>query len=148
MDKKLYEQNKKTIKEAVAKFRENAEGVFEKGMADLLDNAVQFALDSHDEGHQQHLKQGDSYGWALFRGKKMVRYKIFSQVANKKNAMYHAMKSVDVPGSKTWCGVIMAGMTPVGYFSTDYELNIFALTKEEIKTKFDSYFKPYMKSDA
>lgn len=146
MSKKIFEQNNKTIKSAIANFKKSVSEGFQKGMENLLDYAVQYALDSHDEGHQQHLQQGDSYGWALYHNKKLVSYKIFSQVAKRNNALYSELKNVEIPSPKCWCGVVMAGMDPISYFSADYELNILALTKEEIQANFYSYFKPYMKN--
>lgn len=138
----LKETNKKVIEAAIKHFKEQTNVCFQKGMEDLLDAAVEFALASHDEGHQQHLIQGDSYGWALFRNKQFVSYKIFSRVRKKENELLQEMKTIQPPSSKCWCGVIMAGMQPVGYFSIDYELNIFELTKDEIKANFNRYFKP------
>lgn len=138
------EANRKVIDSTVKQFKQSANIVFQKGMEDMLNYAVEFALHSHDEGHQQHLIQGDSYGWGLFHNSRLVSYKIVSQVSKKKNQLLSAIRSVNVPNTKSWCGVIMAGMSPMGYFSTDYEIEILELTKDEIRANFSRYFKPFM----
>lgn len=121
----LAETNSQTISAAFARLRQSSEDRFRIGMERLLDFAVQAALEHHDDSHQQHLLLGDTYGWVLFHnGVEISRSVVGSgdgDVSSRLTEVSHTTKG--------WCGIVMAGMQPMGYFNFLYE---FAPMREAI----------------
>ena len=73
------DSNDKVIGQAFKELIRDEESLIIRGMSQLLSDAMVFALESHDEGHINHLSIGDSYGWALVRDGKIVILNINGQ---------------------------------------------------------------------
>ena len=59
----MKQANQQTIKNAFARLKSTKDEVIRAAMYGLLEDAVQIALDAHDEKHQSHIELGDTYGW-------------------------------------------------------------------------------------
>lgn len=113
----MSQQNAKTISSAFARFRQSTEDRFRMGMELLMDYAVQAALANHDSRHQSHLVMGDTYGWILFHDGVEVSRKV---IGSGDGDVSSRLGSVNRPGVG-WCGVLMSGFRPMGYFDVAYE---------------------------
>lgn len=137
-------KNEQIIKATVSQFRAKSEMAFRNGMTNLLREATKYALEAHDLEHQRHPSSGDDYGWVLFHKGVYVDSEIYTpQGGVEMLGIHKVLRKVDIP-TRGWVGVIMAHMKPMGYFSTDYEIEILELTKDEIRANFSRYFKPFM----
>ena len=163
-------QNSRTIDKAIRSFVEQDEKIIIQGMCDLLSEAVQYALSIHDEGHQQHLQIGDTYGWALVNDGKMVALEVDGQrtifgraKAFVKRALAFNYDQMENPSlkfregqtarslreaiqkvpKKGYVGIVMAGMKASHtWFYVDYEVGILTDTISNVEQKFKTYFKP------
>lgn len=140
-------QNERTIDRAFRRMVDNKDMVIEKKMIELLQNAVYFALRSHDETHDMHINMGDSYGWVLLHDGKAVRHEITAggdaEVEARSNAYTELMSvSREVP-QVGWVGIILAGMHKdvPPYFEVDYEIGILQETFDHTTNKAMQYVK-------
>lgn len=133
--------NEQTIKNAFARLKMTKDEVIRAGMYGLLEDAVQIALDAHDERHQSHIELGDTYGWMLVHNRKIEEIAVVATSDNRGKAtkMLRA-KLKDLP-SKGWIGVVMAGLEPANYFSVTYEMGILNFSIQMTKQNFFQYFK-------
>lgn len=133
--------NSQTIKNAFARLKLTKDEVIRAGMYGLLEDAVQLALDAHDEKHQSHIELGDTYGWMLVHNHKIEEIAVVATADNRGKAtkMLRA-KLKDLP-SKGWIGVVMAGLEPAEYFSVIYELGMLDYSLQMTKQNFFQYFK-------
>lgn len=125
----MAENNSKVISAAFARLRQSSEVRFRMGMELLMDYAMNAALENHDDRHQQHLVMGDTYGWIIFHDGVEVSRKVLGSgdgdVSSRLGAVNHF--------GKGWCGVLMAGMAPMGYFNVLYEFVPLRQTIEDLK---------------
>lgn len=122
--------------------------VAERGMKELLDVAMMFALNAHDTRHFGHKITRDSYGWVLLHNGVAVAHKVNEGRHGEGSAFAGLMeKSRSVP-QVGWVGIILASMTGETeharniYFAVEYEQDILRLTQDDIKNNFGRYFKP------
>lgn len=133
-------QNSQTIGNAFARLRRMEEEVIRRGMYALLEDAVQIALDLHDENHQAHIEIGDTYGWVLIHNGKIEELAVVSTPQNEGRATEQLRDIVGKVRGTGWVGVVMAGLEPANYFSVTYESNLLYYTFQEIKQDFFKYF--------
>lgn len=133
--------NSQTIRNAFARLKATKDEVIRAGMYGLLEDAVQIALDAHDEKHQSHIELGDTYGWMLVHNHKIEEIAVVATSDNRGKAtkMLRA-KLKDLP-SKGWIGVVMAGLEPAEYFSVIYELGMLDFSMQMTRQNFFQYFK-------
>lgn len=135
-------ENTKIIKRAFANFVFSQERIVKAGMISLLDDAVIYALQSHDENHPDHLRFGDTYGWMLFHNGLVVESKVNSNDQMAGTVTKQLMRLKGNAPKSGWFGIVMAGMDPPTYYSVDYETDILNETINMTKQKFLQYFKP------
>lgn len=132
--------NEQIIKNAFARFSANKGEVIRRGMYGLLEDAVQFALDIHDERHQAHIEIGDTYGWMLVHNHKIQEIAVVSTADNKGKATKKLRSKLAKLPAKGWAGVVMAGLEPANYFAVTYEVGIINNTAAMTKQRFTQYF--------
>lgn len=133
--------NQQVIKNAFARLRLTKDEVIRAGMYGLLEDAVQIALDAHDERHQSHIELGDTYGWMLVHNHKIEEVAVVSTADNRGRATKQLRaKLKDLP-SKGWVGVVMAGLEPANYFSVTYEMGMLDFAVQMTEQNFFQYFK-------
>lgn len=133
--------NQQVIKNAFARLKATKDEVIRSGMYGLLENAVQIALDAHDEKHQSHIEIGDTYGWMLVHNHKIEEIAVVSTADNRGKATKQLRaKLKDLP-NKGWIGVVMAGLEPANYFSVVYETGMLDFSMQMTKQDFFQYFK-------
>lgn len=133
--------NQQVIKNAFARLKLTKDEVIRAGMCGLLEDAVQIALDAHDERHQSHIELGDTYGWMLVHNHKIEEVAVVSTADNRGRATKQLRaKLKDLP-SKGWVGVVMAGLEPANYFSVTYEMGMLDFAVQITEQNFFQYFK-------
>ncbi|MFA6717698.1 MAG: hypothetical protein WCS15_01325 [Prevotella sp.] len=134
--------NSNVIKKAFDKLRNGYYEAIRGGLCKLLANAVVYALESHDENHQNHIAMGDNYGWLLMHNGQSVAMGVKASSTNEGQAkgMLNGLASTITQSG--WIGIVMAGMRPVGYYAVDYERDILNGTMDYTKSSFNKYFKP------
>lgn len=133
-------KNSQTIGNAFARLRRNEEEAIRTGMYSLLEDAVQIALELHDEYHQSHIEIGDTYGWVLIHNGKIEDLMVVSTPQNEGRATEQLQDIVSKVRQTGWVGVVMAGLEPANYFSVTYEANLLYYTTLDIKQNFFDYF--------
>lgn len=133
--------NQQVIKNAFARLSLSKDEVIRSGMYGLLEDAVQIALDAHDEKHQSHIELGDTYGWMLVHNHKIEEIAVVATADNRGQATKQLRaKLKDLP-SKGWVGVVMAGLEPANYFSVRYEMGMLDFAIRMTEQNFFQYFK-------
>lgn len=133
--------NEQIIKNAFARLKLTKDEVIKAGMYGLLEDAVQIALDAHDEKHQSHIELGDTYGWMLVHNHKIVEIAVVSTQDNRGKATRQLRATLKDLPDKGWVGVVMAGLEPAEYFTVIYEVGIIDFTIQMTKQNFLEYFK-------
>lgn len=137
----MKQANQQTIKNAFARLKSTKDEVIRAAMYGLLEDAVQIALDAHDEKHQSHIELGDTYGWMLVHNHKIEEIAVVATVDNRGQATKQLRaKLKDLP-SKGWVGVVMAGLEPANYFSVRYEMGMLDFAIQMTEQNFFQYFK-------
>lgn len=137
----MQKANQQVIKNAFARLKLTKDEVIRAGMYGLLEDAVQIALEAHDEKHQSHIEFGDTYGWMLVHNHKIEEIAVVATSDNRGKATKQLRaKLKDLP-SKGWIGVVMAGMQPANYFSVRYEIGMLDFSMQMTKQNFFQYFK-------
>lgn len=133
--------NQQVIKNAFARLKSTKDEVIRAAMYGLLEDAVQIALDAHDEKHQSHIELGDTYGWMLVHNHKIEEIAVVATADNRGQATKQLRaKLKDLP-SKGWVGVVMAGLEPANYFSVRYEMGMLDFAIQMTEQNFFQYFK-------
>lgn len=133
--------NRQVIKNAFARLKSTKDEVIRAGMYGLLENAVQIALDAHDEKHQSHIEIGDTYGWMLVHDRKIEEIAVVSTSDNRGRATEQLRAKVKDLPKDGWVGVVMAGLEPANYFSVIYETGMLDFAVQMTKQDFSQYFK-------
>jgi hypothetical protein len=137
----MKQANQQTIKNAFARLKSTKDEVIRAAMYGLLEDAVQIALDAHDEKHQSHIELGDTYGWMLVHNHKIEEIAVVATADNRGQATKQLRaKLKDLP-SKGWVGVVMAGLEPANYFSVRYEMGMLDFAIQMTEQNFFQYFK-------
>lgn len=137
----MKQANQQTIKNAFARLKSTKDEVIRAAMYGLLEDAVQIALDAHDEKHQSHIELGDTYGWMLVHNHKIEKIAVVATADNRGQATKQLRaKLKDLP-SKGWVGVVMAGLEPANYFSVRYEMEMLDFAIQMTEQNFFQYFK-------
>jgi hypothetical protein len=134
--------NERIIKNALARLRATKDEVIRAGMYGLLEDAVQIALEAHDERHQSHIELGDTYGWMLLHNGKIEEISVVATNDNIGKATQRLRHlAIRKAFSKGWVGVVMAGLEPANYFSVIYEMGMLDYSFQITKENFSQYFK-------
>lgn len=137
----MKQANQQTIKNAFARLKSTKDEVIRAAMYGLLEDAVQIALDAHDEKHQSHIELGDTYGWMLVHNHRIEEIAVVATANNRGQATKQLRaKLKDLP-SKGWVGVVMAGLEPANYFSVRYEMGMLDFAIQMTEQNFFQYFK-------
>ena len=137
----MKQANQQVIKNAFARLKSTKDEVIRAAMYGLLEDAVQIALDAHDEKHQSHIELGDTYGWMLVHNHRIEEIAVVATADNRGQATKQLRaKLKDLP-SKGWVGVVMAGLEPANYFSVRYEMGMLDFAIQMTEQNFFQYFK-------
>lgn len=137
----MKQANQQIIKNAFARLKSTKDEVIRAAMYGLLEDAVQIALDAHDEKHQSHIELGDTYGWMLVHNHRIEEIAVVATADNRGQATKQLRaKLKDLP-SKGWVGVVMAGLEPANYFSVRYEMGMLDFAIQMTEQNFFQYFK-------
>lgn len=137
----MKKRNEQTIKNAFARFRQAKDEVIRSGMYALLEDAVQVALEAHDEKHQSHIELGDTYGWMLLHNGRIEEIAVVATDNNVGKATDKLRRQASKVSKNGWVGVVMAGMEPASFFTVIYEIGILDYTVQVTKYNFFQYFK-------
>lgn len=134
--------NERVIKNALARLSATKDEVIRAGMYGLLEDAVQIALEAHDERHQSHIELGDTYGWMLLHNGKIEEISVVATSDNVGKATKKLRQlAIRKAFGKGWVGVVMAGLEPANYFSVIYEMGMLDFSLQITKQNFSQYFK-------
>lgn len=132
--------NLAVINAAFERLRKRMEEKAEVTMVDVLKKAVDYALESHDDEHRNHLLVGDTYGWALVHNNAIIKSEVRTGKNNEGNVKASLAEMAASLGKKGYVGIVMAGMNPTNYFAVDYEMDILEdaadFTRETFKQQF------------
>lgn len=132
--------NQQIIKNAFDRLKITKDEVIRTGMYGLLEDAVKYALEIHDERHQSHIQIGGTYGWMLVHNHKIEEIAVVATADNRGKAARMLRTKLRKLPAKGWVGVVMAGLRPANYFSVTYEVGIINLTADLTKHTFTKYF--------
>lgn len=132
--------NEQIIRNAFARLKAQKEETIRSGMYGLLEDAVKFALDIHDERHQSHIEIGDTYGWMLVHNHRIEEISVVATADNRGKATKMLRSKLAKLPAKGWIGVVMAGLKPANYFLVSYEVGIINNTAQMTRQMFTRYF--------
>lgn len=139
--------NERKINRGFKRLNETKDIVIERGMRDLLETGMAYALNAHDHSHWLHTSTADSYGWALLHDGKAVAHRVNDGRHGDGRALADLMAvSREVPQTG-WVGILLASLeaeTDRGgnvYFAVEYEKSILNMTKDDMKKNFNRFFK-------
>lgn len=143
----LERKNSATIKRAFKRLQDNFDVVAEAGMKALLQNAMIYALTSHDQKHFGHRITRDSYGWLLLHDGRAVAHEV-NEGRHGEGSAYSSLMDVsrEVP-AKGWIGILLASMEAETdhssniFFVVEYEQDILRETEDSLRSNFGKYFK-------
>lgn len=136
----LRKANDDIIKRAFERIKAAKDEMIRAAMYGLLEDAVQIALEAHDEKHSAHIELGDTYGWMLVHNHKIQEIAVVATDKNEGQAtkqLHDILKSLPAKG---WVGVVMAGLEPADYFSVRYEVGILDYSFQLTRSNFLKYF--------
>lgn len=137
--------NAKTITDAFSRLSAVKDICARNALVKALEYAMEWALLSHDEEHQQHIALGDNYGWAVVHDNEIVDMDIKAPHGEDGDAERQLRGIVQSSKRKGWYGILMAGMTgAVTYYSVDYETAILYSTINSTGSVFNDFFKNKM----
>ena len=135
----------RVVSDSLKRLVKNNDVVIENALVQMMDNAVLYALRSHDENHRMHIEMGDSYGWVILHDGNAVKHKVTEGKGQPAGNAYASMMRIarDVAGPG-WIGIVVAGMNssrPM-YFAVDYEMGILYETIDHTEQTGLNRFKP------
>jgi hypothetical protein len=133
-------KNEKVIAKAFERLAASEESSLRKGMYQLLDDAMNTALELHDETHQSHIELGDTYGWMLVINGTIDKIKVKSEGDKVGQASAMLRTYVSKVPQRGVAGIVMAGMQPANFFTINYEKAILESTIQITKQNFFQYF--------
>ena len=136
----LRKANNDVIKNAFRRLTMTKDETIRAAMYGILEDAVQYALEIHDEIHQEHVAIGDTYGWMLVHNHKIQEVAVVSTSNNRGEATDLLQNYLKELPAKGWVGVVMAGMAKPSFFSVRYEEHILDETVQITRQNFFEYF--------
>lgn len=137
----MIKANERTILNAFARLTAVKDETIRAGMYGLLEDAVQIALEAHDEKHRSHIELGDTYGWMLVHNHKIEEIAVVATDNNIGKATKQLRATLKDLPTKGWIGVVMAGLEPANYFSVIYEMGMLDFSMQITRQNFNQYFK-------
>lgn len=133
-------RNNAVIGKAFSRLSKSKDSVIEKGMKDLLESAMLYAIGAHDQNHWFHKSTADTYGWMLLHDGVGVAHKV-NEGRHGEGQAYASLMAVsrEVP-QKGWVGVLLAYMGKPMYFVVEYEEEILWATRNVTKENFRLFF--------
>lgn len=132
--------NNAVINNAFKRMKMTKDEAIRSAMYGILEDAVQYALEIHDEIHQEHVAIGDTYGWMLVHNHKIQEVAVVSTSNNRGEATDLLRNYLKELPAKGWAGVVMAGMAKPSFFSIRYEEKILDETVQITRQNFFEYF--------
>lgn len=144
---RLQSNNSRAIREGFKGLVSAKDLAIERGMKDLLQVAMMFALTGHDNVHFGHKITRDSYGWVLLHDGKYVAHNV-NEGQHGEGSAYALLMEKSKSVGPGWVGILLASMeaeiehTRNVYFVVSYEEDILLSAQEDIKHAFHRFFKP------
>ena len=132
--------NDNIINKAFKRLTMTKDEAIRAAMYGILEDAVQHALQIHDESHPEHVAIGDTYGWMLVQDHKIQEIAVVSTSNNRGEATDLLLAYLNELPTKGWVGVVMAGMAKPSFFSIRYEEKILDDTVQITRQNFFQYF--------
>ena len=136
----LRKANNDVINKAFKRLTMTKDEAIKAAMYGILEDAVQYALEIHDDSHPEHVAIGDTYGWMLVRNHKIQEIAVVSTDNNRGEATDLLQRYLKELPTKGWVGVVMAGMAKPSFFSVRYEEKILGETVQITRQNFFEYF--------
>lgn len=142
----LKKKNDKVISKSLSLLKQRVETASKEAFGDLLIEALNIAMERHEVmGLEAHLGGVDeSYAWVILHNGMVYK----SYVYKNGGALHYAsmaqnMAKFQAEMQNGWCGVLIAGMSPAGYFKVEREVEILKYVHSVIRHKFPATFKKY-----
>jgi len=135
-------RNERVIRNAFKRLPASKDRVARKGLEDLLENAMLYALGEHDHRHWLHKSTANSYGWAIVHNGSVVAHKVNEGRHGDGNAYSDMMSVARGVSQSGWIGILLASMhgdRPM-YFAVDYERALLEETADVTKENFGLFF--------
>ena len=140
MGKGYTRKNNKTIRTAFERLAKSKHERMIEGLRGILDDAVLFIFEQHlIDGHENHRKTGDSYGWAIGYNGQIVDIKITNEGEEIGMSVQEEL-NVMIEDTTGYTGIIMAGMVPERWFVWEYEEEYQDMAKDMIAAEFFRFF--------
>lgn len=136
----LRKANNDVIRKAFERLKASKDETIRAAMYGLLEDAVQVALEAHDENHVSHIELGDTYGWMLVHNHRIEEIAVVATDQNAGKATQQLRDLLSSLPATGWVGVVMAGMEPADYFSVRYEVGILDYSLQITRENFFQYF--------
>ena len=136
----LKKANNDVINKAFKRLTMTKDEAIKAAMYGILEDAVQYALEIHDEAHPDHIVFGDTYGWMLVHDHKIHEIAVVSTDKNEGETTELLQNHLNELPAKGWAGVVMAGMAKPSFFSIRYEEKILVQTVRITRQNFFEYF--------
>lgn len=140
-------KNQQTIEKAFRRFATNEANACVGGLKALLDAAVVYALQIHEERYlHSHLETGDSYGWAIGRQGQCIAMKVtqWDDLPTTDKGITKKLKDMaeNLSSGKMhkYIGIVMAGMKPRSFYNVEIEEDVLFETIHMVESDFDRYF--------
>lgn len=143
------QRNGQAIKRGLNWLTKQKDEITERGLKEILPDAMAYAREVHDHAHFGHRILRDSYGWAVVHDGKIVALEV-NQGNHGHGEATAQLQEVAKEHPEGWVGLVLASM--VGeveggrkkhevFFVEEYELDIMHATVDEIRDFFPAYFK-------
>ena len=136
----LRKANNDVINKAFRRLTMTKDETIRAAMYGILEDAVQYALQIHDDSHPEHVAIGDTYGWMLVHDHKIQEIAVVSTSNNRGEVTDLLRNYLKELPAKGWAGVVMAGMAKPSFFSIRYEEKILDETVQITRQNFFEYF--------
>lgn len=144
MGSRYKSRNDSVIRSAFRRLPKTKDRIVEKGMKDMMENAMITALAYHDNTHWIHRSTANSYGWCVLHDGHSVAYHTNEGRHGEGNAYEQLMAVSRRLARKGWVGILlasMAGNMPM-YFDLEFEAWILLDTEDHVLQNWDLFFDP------
>lgn len=135
--------NASVIRNAFARIQRKAKEGSENCLRDMMDEAMRYALDIHDDRHQRHLEIGDAYGWIITHNGRTVDYEVTAGIKASRVSALRMLRNEAKKTKTGWCGILLATLKPVTFYSFAYEEFVMSSTTSFSKRRFKELFTAY-----
>lgn len=137
-----YQSNIRAIDGGIAKFVAAKNESIERGMYLLLDSALDYLHDAHEDW-MAHENESNTLGWALMHDGRIIE--AVSQAKGPYTPRGDALtklRGIMAKAPKTaWIGVVLSDMEN-NWYRIDWETNFLHFSANEVRSNFQNFFTP------